>query len=201
MTRVHDFSKKLATSRGARAASDAETLAGMFSGVSDVVPSSETMDRAGVDYIVHYKNGGETFVDVKTREPGASRFWKHGEPDLALELWSVRPNGKYAMPKDRARKGWPLDTTKKCHYVLFTFAEADCADVFLLPFMQLRQAFYDNHKQWVQWFPRKLQDSGSWESECLFVPVGVVIDAINTVQRGRFVDATRQLRLGGSAAS
>lgn len=200
VSRIHDFNSKLETSKGARSGSDMETLAAMFRGVEDVVPASQALDRQGVDYVVRFVNGGEVYVDVKTREPGCARFWKHGEPELALELWSKRPNGKYLVPRDRARIGWTIDPAKRCHYVLFTYSAIDSEAAFLLPFMQLREAVFANGANWKQWFNVKVQDSGSWESEAVFVPVGHVLDAIAAVQRGVGMVGARQLSLAGAAA-
>lgn len=198
MTRIHDFGAKLRTSKGSRSESDAETLRMMFRNAEAVIPSEEALDRQGVDYVVRFQGGGEIYVDVKTREPGCSRFWKHGEPELALELWSVKEGGKYGTPQDRRRFGWAIDATKRCHYVAFMFCPADTEAVFVLPFMQLREAVFANGANWKQWFPVHTQDSGSWESQAVFVPVGHVIEAISAVQRGMAVKGTRQLTLGGA---
>jgi hypothetical protein len=62
--------------------------------------------------------------------------------------------------------------------VLFTFDPGDCANVYLLPFQHLRMAFRRHCSEWSVVYDRKKQSSGTWQSECVFVPVPCVLDAV-----------------------
>jgi hypothetical protein len=144
-----------------------------------VTKTDTDQDRQGVDYIAHLRGGDQLFVDAKARDKGASRYWRAG-PELALEVWSVRPCGT-----SPGVLGWTLTDAKHVDLILFTFDPIDSDDAFLISFPLLRAAFLRNGKAWQARFKTGFQDSGSWESECLFVPIDVVIGAINGVSRGK----------------
>lgn len=181
MTVVYDFRAKLEASRGSVADQDKSTLTKFFSGVQTVLTGSEAQDRRGIDYVVRFEHGGQTLVDAKGRELGCSRYWG-SEPELALEVCSV-------VDKDgRCRKsGWTWDAGKECQYILYRFRPEDCANAWVIPFQQLRTAFLRSGRAWATEFGVKMQHSGDWESQCIFVPVSAVEDALSRVQGFRVV--------------
>lgn len=183
---ITSFFDKLAFSRGQREQSDIETLMVMLPGCISIIKTDIETDKAGIDYIAALRKGATILIDAKAREPGAAKWWRNG-PELALELWSVKPGGKYNTPKTRARTGWTLCEQKQTDLILFTFDPLDTNDVFLFSFQLLRIAFRQNASHWRQVYKIGIQDSGSWESECVFVPVNVVASEVNKISRGKLV--------------
>jgi len=92
----------------------------------------------------------------------------------ARQLWSVK---KSPFHPDGV-VGWTLSESKATEYTLHTFDSADSNQAYLLPFQLLRMAFHRNFTGWSQQYKRATQDSGRWQSECLFVPAYIVLDAI-----------------------
>jgi hypothetical protein len=175
---VSDFARKLAYSQGFRLENDLETIRKLIDGCAEVRKTNGTVDRTGVDYIATLRGGATIGIDAKTRELGCSEFWQHGEPEFAPEIWSVRPGGKYQIPRERARPGWTLDEAKATDYIFCTFDPADTERVYLLPFQLYRMAFRRNVSVWRDYYKKAIQDSGSWESMCVFVPASIVLNAI-----------------------
>ncbi len=191
--RAYDFQTQLDFSRGVREVSDIDTIRNMIPGCISVLKTREEMDRQGVDYIARLRKGDELLIDAKTRVRGCSKYWK-SEPEVALEVWSVRPGGKYQTPQSREKTGWTLSESKHVDLILYTFDPIDCDDVFLVSFPLLRMAFHRHFGKWTKpmnegGFKRDIQDSFRWESECIFVPIGVVHDgikAVSTAKRSAF---------------
>ena len=134
-------------------------------------------DRLGLDYVAKLDGGAKVGIDHKTRDPGAARYWRFGEPEMALELWSVMPvNGTPGTI------GWTLNRRSRTHYVLFTWDVSDSSDVYLLPFQQLRVVFERNRTDWARRFPVKEQgsvrDGDHWRSQAIFVPSTTVYETI-----------------------
>lgn len=175
---TYDFQERLSFSKGERQSTDQSTIKSLLDGCVTVATTSTELDRMGVDYIATLRKGAEVYVDAKTRERGCSRFWKLGEPELAIEIWSVYPGGKYNTQKGKT--GWTLDEAKVTDMVLYTFNPTDCGTAFLFPFQSLRIAARRMVKHWMQRFKVDIQDSGSWESQAVFVPASEVIAAIET---------------------
>ena len=188
---MHDFAVKLQASRGYREQTDIELLQDLIPGCVSVVKTDEQTDRQGVDYIATLRRGAEILIDAKSRERGASRYWNGSGPELALEIWSVRPGGKYNTPWEQRKVGWSLCEAKQTDMIYYTFDPSDCGDVFLLPFQHLRMAFRQNWRQWSMTYRRKVQDSYTWESVCVFIPANVVIKAIESIER---CHVTREMR-------
>jgi len=190
---LHSFNGKLDFSRGKREATDIETIKAMLPGCTRVEKTSEKTDRQGIDYIAYLRRGAEIFIDAKTREAGASNYWKHGEPEIPLEIWSIRPGGKYGTPEEQKKTGWTLCEQSLVDLILFTFDPQDSDDAFLISFQLLRAAFVKHFYTWSRMYDRKTQEShnnGSrWESECVFVPINVVLNAITDTSCGKLVAA------------
>lgn len=177
---VYNFNDKLAYSQGYRLKTDTQTIANMIPGCSMVNVASLEQDKKGVDYVATLNQGATILIDAKTREPGCSRYWQNG-PEIALEVWSVRPGGQH--PK---KPGWTLSTTSNVDYVMFTFDKTDSDQVFMYPFQLLRSAFLKNGRQWHKTYKVGIQNSGSWQSECIFVPESVVFDAMRQQMLGKY---------------
>ncbi len=177
----NDFDEKLAYSKGKNGENDIQTIRTML-GCLDVRQADVSMDKRGVDYIATLRRGAQVFVDSKTREPGCRKYWRSGE-EVAVEIWSVMPGGKHETPIHRAKIGWTLDESKITDYILYTWDKTDCEFAYLVAFQVLRVATRRNLKNWIKMFGTKIQNSGSWESQAVFVPIGIVLDAMRDVQK------------------
>jgi hypothetical protein len=186
----YDFNERLTFSLGSQQVSDHETIKAMLNGCVSVEDSSQLLNVAGVDYIARLRGGAEVLVDAKTRSK-CGKFWLNNEPELALEVWSVRPGGKFKTPEQRKKIGWTLCEAKKVDLILFKFNPQDTSQVYLVSFQLLRVAFRQNFHAWMKSYKTDIQSSGSWESECVFVPVGVVYDAIRRASIGTLREANQ----------
>ena len=195
---IHNFSDYLTWSKGALGPEDKLTIKAMLPGCVTVEPSSELLDKAGVDYVAQLRKGAQVLVDCKTRRIGCSRFWKTG-PELALESWSVAPNGKYRTPETRAKTGWTLCEHKTVDLILFKFDPEDSRDVFLVCFQLLRVAFKRNFSTWKSSFKCDTQDNGNFESQAVFVPAETVLKAIDECSRGKLQAERGQLQAARAA--
>lgn len=176
----HDFQQKLAFSKGKRQAADLETIKAMILGCVSVVATDEHTDREGIDYVATLRGGATINIDAKTREPGCSRYWRRHQPELALEIWSVKPS-RLGDPRQKA--GWTLSEKSNVDLVFYSFPPEDCDEVFLLPFQHLRIAFRTFYDKWKQFYDIKPQDNGTWTSEAMFVPASAVEEGIAAVSR------------------
>lgn len=181
---MYDFDVMLQYSLGVREETDAETIKALIPGCVNVEKTAQEIDKTGVDFVATLRNGAEILVDAKTRTPGCSRYWMTG-PELALELWSVKPqNGQ------KGKAGWTVCEAKNVDYVLFTFHPSDTDQVFLYPFQLLRIAFRNNYFAWRRMgYKTGTQSSGSWQSECIFVPETVVWDSVRECMQGVYADS------------
>ena len=195
---IFDFMHNLAFSKGISQQSDMLTLQKMIVGCVSCRKTTTEEDKDGNDYVVTLRKGTEVKVDAKTRRPGCSRYWGSC-PELALELWSVRPGGKYHVPAGKEKAGWTLDESKETDLMLFTFHPEDSLDVYLVSFQLLRLAFLRFFTAWCGSvngtkrgrYRREIQETNRenccWESECVFVPVTVVFAAIEDVMQGKLI--------------
>ena len=175
---IHDFSKKLEFSLDARQQFDISILKKIYD-YADIQKTSAEVDKTGVDYVATLRRGGVINIDAKTREKGASRYWKYGEPELALEIWSAVPT-----PTNSGKTGWTLDESSQVDYILYTFDSSDTNKFYYLPFQMLRVGFVKHYKDWKKEYPVKRQYSNNWTSEAVFVPASVVIAEINRQMTG-----------------
>lgn len=183
---THDFDKYLDWSKGSLGPEDRATIAAMVPGCISVEPSSELLDKAGVDWVATLRRGAQVLIDCKSRRPGCSRYWRQG-PELALETWSVCPGGKFGIEKSKSKVGWTLCERKTVDLILFKFDPSDCRDVFLVCFQLLRIAFRNHHADWTGRFKVDTQDNGRFESRAVFVPADVVLQAIDLASRGKLM--------------
>lgn len=187
---AYEFAAMLKFSRGRRESTDLETIRKMIPGCLSVEKTGERLDRLHVDYVAHLRKGAVLHIDAKARQAGAAQFWirkrkgrgdiPNGEPDLALEIWSKKPE----------RCGWTLDESSDTDLILFTFDPEETEAVFLVSFPLLRIAFRQQLKVWTRRFgiqPQQTPDRFGkvlWESECVFIPAVIVQKAIREVERG-----------------
>lgn len=150
--------------------SDMQIIKDFFPACVSVEKTSVDTDKQGVDYIATLSGGAKIFIDAKTREKGASRYWKYGEPEIALELRSVVETNKI---------GWALSGASKAHYILYTFDPTDSEKFYMFPFQLLRKAFYENGRQWIHEYGKKTQTSDGWHSSAVFVPANTVLQAVS----------------------
>jgi hypothetical protein len=178
--REFSFDERLRFSVGQRAQDDMATIAGMLHDCYQVMPASRDQQRHGVDYVATLFGGAEILIDAKARDSGCSYYWKKGEPDLALEIWSVMPDDGV-----RERVGWTLSQALMTDLVLFTFDPADHAQCYLLSFPLLRNAFAQRRFEWAKSYgTHKQHTDGRYRSECVFVPLSVVRRAIESASVG-----------------
>lgn len=175
---TYDFEERLMFSQGAKQNTDIETIKKLLDGCAEVVPAPIHLDKIGVDYIAELRRGAKVFIDAKTRSSGCSRYWADKEPELAIEIWSCMPGGKFDTKPERAKTGWTLDEAKITDMILYTFDKKDCNTAFLLPFQPLRIAARRNVKDWLGKYKRDIQTSNKWQSLAVFVPAREVIKAI-----------------------
>ena len=154
---------------------DMELLKHNIPGCVNVAKTDPNFDMLGVDYIATLTDGAQIYIDAKTRMPGCSKWWKYGEPDLALELWS---------DIDAKKHGWTLSTSTPVDYILYTFDSSDWNKSYLISFQLLRAALIRNMEFWIERYGTKKQTSSNdygdvWYGEALFIPASVVLDAVN----------------------
>ena len=178
----NSFAGKLEFSLGAREQFDITLLLSAISKCEAVEKTDVETDKSGSDYEATLKGGARVFIDAKARESGASKYWKHGEPELALELWSVCPEAGRA-----GKIGWTLSTKSNVDLILYTFDRKDSDRYYLMPFQHLRMAFQRNGPEWVKRYGRKKQtsDKGKWKREACFVPASVVLNAVMAEMTGK----------------
>jgi len=170
---IHGFRERLAFSLTARQqASDLDTLRGAIPGCVRVRKTDAEIDKTGVDYVATLSGGAEIYIDAKARDRGASKYWR-GEPELAMEIWSVMPDDE-----QDGKPGWTLSETAPVDYILYTFDRTDTDRYYLIPFQMLRMAFLHRFYAWVGKYGIKNQPNARWMSQAVFVPAGVVIEAV-----------------------
>lgn len=183
---IHDFVDKFEFSLGKREQFDMELLKESITGCVDIKKTDEETDKAGVDYIATLRRGAKVLVDAKARDKGASKYWKNGEPELALEIWSVCPS-----ENSEGKVGWTLNENSEVDLILYTFDPSDCNSFYLIPFQNLRLAFIKNFREWKSKYGVKEQESKkeesgkNWTSKAIFVPASVVIRSVSETMTGQ----------------
>lgn len=176
--RDYDFSANLAFSQ--RYSDDVVNIRRFFPGCLRVEPFRASGNDGGTDYVVHFSNGRQVRIDVKRRRRGCSQHWDSGEPDIALETWSVAPVGP-----ETGVVGWTEDTSKNTDYNLFVFDPEDHEWCYLMPCDLLRRAWLNHKTYWASTYRTARQNSnrGRWSSENVFVPLRVVEAAMRFCSR------------------
>lgn len=183
----HDFMGKVDFSLGEREKIDLAILKDRFTGCISVEKTDIETDKLGIDYIATLRKGAQIYVDGKTREKGCSKYWINGEPELALEIWSVIKTENH-----KGKIGWTLNEASNVDYILYTFDKSDTEYYYIFPFQMLKNAFRHNYKKWTKEYKPKKQKSiqkeshQTWESKAIFVPASVVIKAVEKEMSGQF---------------
>lgn len=183
---IFTFDERYAFSVGRRQAMDVRTIQAMIPCCASVTKTSNDKDRSGVDYIAKLESGRLIGIDAKARETrpgGIARFWKHGSPEVALEIWSVM---------EQRVNGWTCDDRKQTEMVLFTFDPKDCTDAYLIGYQGLRLAFRKYLHEWMTRYRHPKQRTSRpygppYTSQCIFVPIDEVHRAIASASRGKLV--------------
>jgi hypothetical protein len=122
--------------------------------------------RNGIDRHIGLANGRTITVDEKVR----SRDW----PDFALEFWSDHT---------RKQRGW-VAKDLACDYLAYAFVPS--ARCYLLPFPQLRSAWRQHHRKWVneyrdaeRHYADNQENGRRWQTWFVPVPINVVLRAIS----------------------
>jgi hypothetical protein len=87
--------------------------------------------------------------------------------DLALETFS---------DIGRSVPGWSRDETKQTDYICWYFETT--GRTVLMPFPMLCAVFMEKWQEWRETYRPRIQNSGRWRSECIFVPRSVIWEAI-----------------------
>jgi hypothetical protein len=166
----YDFQEQLQWSDGYQHEGIEAILKTRVHGCCGVEKAEEADDRNGTDYWVARPDPLPPLsVDVKVRQED---WAEKGKDDLALETWSV-VNDK---DPERGKVGWTRNPNKRTDYVLWYWT--DTRRFFLISFPALCRVFHANWQKWSKRYGTNRQTSGQWQSECVFVPRMVVIDAI-----------------------
>lgn len=130
----------------------------------DVKRANEKEDRSGTDWwAIRREPLRPLSVDLKARQTDPTKDLAKPKDDLALETWSVIPaNG------NQGKVGWTRDEKKSTDYILWLFDST--SRWVLIPFHMLCKIFKLKWEAWRMVYQTNQQDSGSWKSECVFVP-------------------------------
>ena len=140
-----------------------------FSGMAYVHDDGEDQ-RSGVDRIVSLAGGRRVLIDEKVR--------RKVYPDILLEFWSV-----YVADKKKRKPGW-IAKNLATDYIAYAFLPVRTA--YLLPFLQLRRAWYVNRREWVAKFgTREAQNPGYVTVSCP-VPTATLMAAIQDAMTVRW---------------
>ena len=151
------FGDKLRMSQGIAAnANVTEILMREIPSAVSVTPAHSSNDRNGTDWWVECRGRSHLAVDAKVRE----RPWTG---DLALETWSV---------VEFKKPGWTRDRNKRTDYIFWLWSDGRWC---LVPFQLLLGAFEVKWESWSAKYKTAYQttrsSTGSWQSQCVFVPV------------------------------
>lgn len=167
---VHDFNAKLEWSNGTNIKSDIDRIKHALGEKCIRVEKTDIeTDKTGVDYFAYLSKGAIINVDAKRREANSSKYWKNGEPELAIETRSVINPFKI---------GWTFNTASPVDYILYSFEPCDSNYYYFIPFQLLRKVAFENGRNWLDAYKEKTQNSGNWKSTCIFVPASVVLNTI-----------------------
>ena len=167
---INDFNEKLKYSMGSQQELDKYLIKKYIHGCTDVIKTDIDDDKSGVDYIAIDRGGATVRIDAKTRTPGSSKYWRHGEPELALERYSV---------VESKTIGWLFkESSNHPDYILFTFDKSDSNRFYVIPYQQLKVACMKYWKVWEKKYGIKTQANNEYHSDALFVPASVVINAV-----------------------
>jgi hypothetical protein len=130
-------------------------------------------DMNGIDIFVIRKNDMPKLrIDIKVR--AIDPLEQYDSDDVALETYSNMALGKV---------GWSRDELKHTDYILWFFTPTGRS--ILMPFPMLCKVFQEFHVEWKNRFRVAHQHNKFYISECVFVPVKVIWETIQTVREER----------------
>lgn len=175
--RLNDFYQCLEYSLGSRQEFDISLLISHIPDCVSVEKTDVETDKSGIDYIATLRDGSQVTIDAKTRKAGATRYWKHGEPELALERYSV---------VEKKIVGWLLkDSKTHPDYILYTFDRRDTDKYYFIPYLLLRKVAYRNGRIWRDTYGLTKQPNHGYYSDAIFVPASVVLKAVYATMCGQ----------------
>lgn len=126
-------------------------------GCVSVERADTTADRNGTDWwCIRTAPLRRLSVDAKVRS--LDPIEQFGMDDLALETWSVIDK----------KVGWTRDPSKHSDFILWLFTTTN--RFVLIPFPMLCHVFSRKWREWSAAYRTEQQNSGTWQSECVFVP-------------------------------
>jgi len=167
----YDFQERLAWSEGHKPSIEAiiKIIKNRIPGCTGIQRATPQADKDGTDYFANRHQNTPLSIDLKLREED---YKSKGHDDLALETWSVIPeNGR------QGKIGWTRDPQKRTDYILWYWQ--DTGRFCLVSFHALCFVFQKRWEKWRKLFPPHVQNSGSWKSECVFVPRHIVFKSIH----------------------
>ena len=162
---MNDFYEKLRYSLGEQQTFDCNILKSHIPNCIEIKKTDTATDKTGIDYIAVLDGGAKIYIDAKTRTPGCSRYW-HGEPELAIEMWSV---------VEKKKVGWTFSKKTNVDYILYTFPKEDYSGYFFIPFQLLRSAAKHCYPEWKKRYPKYYQQNNGYTSQAMFIPASVLI--------------------------
>lgn len=169
---------------------DEQVIRALWPDCADIQPTEmgSELDLNGIDYVVQSRRHGTFSIDMKVRKPGARKFWRTGEPELALERWSVV-----------GRKDGCAWNSKDTTWFVYHFDPRDSTMVYALNGPCLAATFRANFDRWRLRFKGDTQTNTTWDSWAMFVPASVVIAAMRDHAADKWIarqaDTTRPLLL------
>jgi len=165
----YDFNEQLIWSAGFLGEGIAAILQERIPGCYAVEQAGQQDDRNGTDYWAIRESLPPLSIDVKVRDVD---WAKKGHDDLALETWSAVDS----------KPGWTRNGAKRTDYILWFWQ--DTGRFFLCAFPALCAVFRKHWEEWSRQYRTAIQDSGSWKSECVFVPRDIVVAHLNGWRNG-----------------
>lgn len=172
----------------AYAEEDARLLTGVISDLYRVSPdriavtkTPPEVDKTGIDYVARLlgRDTPPITVDVKRSAAGRARYWQSPvNPDVAIELWSVAPDGDRQGVPGPLFRGTPLP-----HYWAYIFGDIP-GQVFMFPAESLRYVAQHQRADWERKYGVKTPkhtigaDGTPYASPFIPVPLSVVSTAV-----------------------
>ncbi len=174
--RNYDFTEQFAYSEGVANDGHLEIiLRDRIPQCMNVTRATEIEDRSGTDYWAHRGGGLRPLsIDLKARAVDPLNFTFNPSDDVALETWSVIGQ----------KVGWTRDESKTTDYILWFWQPT--RRFLLIPFPPLCKVFQRYWKSWrEQYEVPPPQNSGGWQSECVYVPRLVLLDKLRDWMNGK----------------
>ncbi|MCL2305325.1 MAG: hypothetical protein FWC43_08285 [Planctomycetaceae bacterium] len=154
MNRTHDFQESLALSEAIADESwweDVYRQAFPFFESMERVTGDTPEQRAGIDRIIHLREGGTIYIDEKVRHTDYD--------DVLLEIWSSEEHRTW---------GWACKPLV-CDYIAYVFLPSKRC--YLFPFQQLQQALKNHWDDWGRTYPSVKAVNRGYTTSSIAVPI------------------------------